>query len=779
MKPSNSNNLNDPNAHPNANRQVAKPGPTGVNPWVDQQFMAANMRALPWIEPAPAEGEGIRALTNRLLEHAPLAASVFVLALVLGLAYIILATPAYRIDALLQVDERAPTQPLMVNRRGMLEPPPHPLQGEIEILRSRELLLRAIAATRYDVDIGVENRFPVVGNWFARHHAASGAPTVAEAPLGLSAFAWGGERLVLDKFEIPPIFYGQEFFIERYRADEWLLFDSDRSHVMRGPFGRDVQLDFGGQPAVIKITELVGAPGTRFRVVRNDIADVYADLAKQLQIGEPARQSGVIRLSLEAADRNHATALLNELMQAYLERAVQVHTGDAERSLAFLESQLPQSKRALEKAEEELAGYRSRTRSVNLDQESEAAFAQVVELERTRVQLELKQREMSERLRDNHPDMIMMKNQLNTVRRQLGGLNTKFTRLPRNQRDLVRLEREVTTNAAIYTSILSSIQELKVARAGMMGNARIVDAPRPSARPTRPAPAIVMSIAAGFGAMGSLGAALLFGTLRPTIRDVDEIESGVGLPSVITVPDSAKQRRATRWAFPFNSGSKSRLLTLAAPEEPAVESLRTFRMHLTHDPSAPLSKHILITSATAGVGKSFIAANLAALLGSSRRRVLLVEADMRHPHLQMYFGTPRAPGLADVLSGRERFENIVHREVLPRVDLLMSGVPRDNPADLLSSPRLRALLDELSGEYDHVVFDSVPILPAGDSLAIAQLPVSTFLVARAEHSTVREMQEATRRLTGVGATVKGVVFNGAKRLRVSNLRYYSYRTTVP
>jgi tyrosine-protein kinase Etk/Wzc len=219
------------------------------------------------------------------------------------------------------------------------------------------------------------------------------------------------------------------------------------------------------------------------------------------------------------------------------------------------------------------------------------------------------------------------------------------------------------------------------------------------------------------------------------------------------------------------------LLTLSAPDEPAVESLRSFRMRLTRDNAGPLSKAILITSATAGAGKTFVAANLAALLSSAGRRVLLIEADMRHPRLHTYFGTPRSPGLADLLAGPTTFDQVVHRDVLPRVDLLMPGKPKDNPADLLSSPRLRELLGRVGKDYDHAVFDSVPILPAGDSLAIAQLPVSTFLVARAEHSTLSEMQEATRRLEGVKADVRGVVFNGAKRMRISHLRYYAYRPT--
>lgn len=740
---------------------------------VDQAAPARAM-PLPWYEPMGQESNGLRDLANRLLEHSGLVLVTFVAVLAIGVAFVVFSTPVYRVDALLQMEERAPSTPTGIAQKapGALDAPYLPVLGEMEILRSRELLVGAIAASRADIDITVDNRFPVIGDWYARRFAKTAVSGVAPAPLGLDSFAWGGEAIDLAKFDVPAHLYGEEFMIES-RADGWVLYDVDRRYAFEGTFGKDTPLDFGGQAGVVRIDSIAGRPGTRFLVVRNDRGAIFADLQRELRILEPARQAGVVRMSIDTEDPQRSTALLNELMRGYLDRSVQVRTGDAERSLAFLNKQIPVVKAGLEKAEDELSAFRSRTQSVNLDQQSESAFAQVLQLERTRVELDLKQRELSERFGNQHPQMQMIRQQLATVNGRLSNLNGSFSALPRNQRDLVRLEREVNTQAALYTSMLNTTQELKVARAGMVGNARVVDPPRPSGRPVKPKPLIVMSIAAGIGVAASIAAALLAGMFRPTIRDADEIESGTGLNTVVTVPESAKQRRLPRGGLFANRTSP--LLTLSSPDEPAVESLRSFRMRLTRDHAGPLSKAILITSATAGAGKTFVAANLAALLSSAGRRVLLVEADMRHPRLHTYFGTPRSPGLADLLAGTATFDQVVHRDVLPRVDLLMPGKPKENPGDLLSSGRLRDLLDSIGDEYDHAVFDSVPILPAGDSLAIAQLPVSTFLVARAEHSTLSEIQEATRRLEGVKADVRGVIFNGAKRMRISHVRYYAYR----
>lgn len=737
-----------------------------------QQIEPAMARPMPWFEPMPAaESNGLRDLANRLLEHAGLVAATFGLVLLAGLAYVIFSTPVYRVDALLQMEERAPGTPTGVPAKvGSLEAPYLPVLGEMEILRSRELLVNAVAASRADFDIKVDNRFPIVGNWYARRFGRTGSTGVAPAPLGLDSYAWGGERLAMPVLELPQHLYGQEFLVEA-GANGWTLTDADGLYRFEGPYGREVALDFGGHRGTVRIDGIEGRPGTRFSVTRHDRADVYAELLRELRILEPARQAGVVRLSIDTTNPERSTALLSELMRGYLDRSVQVRTGDAERSLAFLQKQLPAVKASLEKAEDELSAFRSRTQSVNLDQQSESAFMQVLQLERTRVDLDLRYREMSEKFGNAHPQMQTLRQQLATVNGRLEQLNGMFGALPRNQRDMVRLEREVNTTAALYTSMLNSLQELKVARAGMVGNARVVDPPKPTGKPVKPEPLVVLSIAAGLGAALSVGAALFAGMLRPTIREADEIDNAVGLNTVVTVPESTKQRR--RFGLPFGRGRQP-LLTLTAPDEAAVESLRSFRMRLTRDQAGPISKAILITSATAGAGKTFVAANLAALLSSTGRRVLLVEADMRHPRLHGYFGTPRSPGLADVLAGTAEFADVVHRDVLPRVDLLMPGKPRDNPGDLLSSPRLNDLLEHVMAEYDHAVFDSVPILPAGDSLAIAQLPVTTFLVARAEHTTLSEIQEATRRLEGVNADVRGVVFNGAKRMRISNIRYGAY-----
>jgi tyrosine-protein kinase Etk/Wzc len=127
-----------------------------------------------------------------------------------------------------------------------------------------------------------------------------------------------------------------------------------------------------------------------------------------------------------------------------------------------------------------------------------------------------------------------------------------------------------------------------------------------------------------------------------------------------------------------------------------------------------------------------------------------------------------------VLAGRAKSADVIVREVLPRLDLLLAGRTQRNPADLLASPGLPRLLESLEKRYDCVVIDSAPVLAVSDALNFAQCGLRTFLVARSEHTTMRELREAGRRIDAVGGRVDGVLFNGIKRARFGGLSYYGY-----
>ncbi len=723
----------------------------------------------------PEDGAGLRGMFNTLLQNAQLLAIVFGGALAIAIIYLLFAPSVYRADALIQLEDRKQPPSLVGGplQASALQLPAAPLQGEIEILRSRELMLKSVLAAGADIDIAVANRMALVGPPYAKWHAANRAG-VADAPIGLRGFAWGGESLRLAEFELPPGRLDRSFTLRGLGlGSQWVLLDHNDVVIAKGKVGQRLEFELDRQPASLHVAELRGRHGVEFSVEKHSPSIVYENLLKKLQVSESTRQSGVIRIVYETSDRERALRLLDELTRNYVQNTIQRRTAEAEQSLRFLEEQLPELKRKLDSSEHALATFRARTNTLNVDQETQSSLLRSAQLARDRVELQLKGQLLSQRFLPNHPELQAVARQSGFIDAEVNRLNKSAAALPANQRDYVRLQRDVQTNSTLYTALLTSAQEVQLARAGMTANARIVDPPGATELPVKPQPAVVLSLAAGLGLLGGIALAFVRRQLRPTVQDAEDIELHTGLLTLAYIPESNRQRKMMRWSL-LPTATRPRLLATHAPSEPAIESLRSFRSSLTLPSSGNIEKTVLIAAPTAGLGKTFIAANLAALMGAANKRVLLIDADLRRPRLHRYFRAPSAPGLAEILTGDANFNDVTHREVLPNLDLLLAGRARRNPADLLTSPGLRRLLDGLEQRYDCVIIDSAPVLPVADALTFAQFGLQTFLVARSEHTTVREVREAARRIDAVGGRVQGVLFNGVKRARFGGLSYYAY-----
>ena len=179
---------------------------------------------------------------------------------------------------------------------------------------------------------------------------------------------------------------------------------------------------------------------------------------------------------------------------------------------------------------------------------------------------------------------------------------------------------------------------------------------------------------------------------------------------------------------------------------------------------------VLITGATPGIGKSFTSVNFAAVLGASDKRVLLVDADLRKGHLNQYFGQRRERGLSEVLSGSVPLAEALRKGVVHNVDFLATGTLPPNPAEMLMSPNTQALVTQLASMYDMVIIDTPPVLAASDTAILAPLAGAVFMVARAELTTLAEIQESVKRLQQIGVVPRGVIFNDLN----TNKRRYGY-----
>lgn len=207
--------------------------------------------------------------------------------------------------------------------------------------------------------------------------------------------------------------------------------------------------------------------------------------------------------------------------------------------------------------------------------------------------------------------------------------------------------------------------------------------------------------------------------------------------------------------------------------EPGMEQFRTLRSRLYQLRDKMPLKTILVSSALPGEGKSFIASNLAyAFVRQRGRRVLLIDGDIRKPHMHNFIGTNGTPGLNDYLAGEVDERAIIQRGPVENLFLIPGGKGVSNPAELIASGRLKQLLDKVSPFFNWILLDSPPVVPIADGSMMAKCTDGVLLVVRAESTSPELVQRAKEDLKV--APILGVVLNRAEESKKLSSYYYSY-----
>jgi tyrosine-protein kinase Etk/Wzc len=201
------------------------------------------------------------------------------------------------------------------------------------------------------------------------------------------------------------------------------------------------------------------------------------------------------------------------------------------------------------------------------------------------------------------------------------------------------------------------------------------------------------------------------------------------------------------------------LLAVIDPDDDAIESLRSLRTTLHFALMDSTRGSIMISGASPGVGKSFIARNLAAVLAQTGKTVALVDGDLRRGHLHKEFGAPRDGGVSEFISGSMPLAEVVRSTPVPGLSLITTGHRPPNPSELLMHPRFGELVEHLGKDFDIVIIDAPPILAVSDAIIIGRQVAATLIVARAGQHPMGELEQTVKRFSQAGVGVKGFVFN--------------------
>ena len=221
-----------------------------------------------------------------------------------------------------------------------------------------------------------------------------------------------------------------------------------------------------------------------------------------------------------------------------------------------------------------------------------------------------------------------------------------------------------------------------------------------------------------------------------------------------------------------NSDRHTKLITLTHPKSPVSEAFRTLRTNIQFASIDKRLKTIMATSTGPGEGKSTTMANLAIVLAQQEKKILLVDADLRKPTVHHAFRLPNRVGLTSVLAGTESLTNAIQNTGVDHLAILTSGPIPPNPAEILGSKRMQALVEELSAEYEYILFDAPPVLAVTDAQILSGIMDGVVLVIHSG-KTHRDMaMKAKQLLENVQANVIGVVMNHRDQKENNNYYYY-------
>ncbi|MEZ9006752.1 polysaccharide biosynthesis tyrosine autokinase [Vibrio sp. 10N.247.311.59] len=673
---------------------------------------------------------------------------------VFGIAFALLSTPIYKADALIQIEEKSSGGiSSMVGDMGDMFSQESSATTEVEIIKSRMILGETVDKFNLTT-VTSPNYAPIVGKGFAR-------------------LTGDINHIAVSRFTLPSYASGYAHTIQILDVEQgtYQLVRDDGRVILQGKVGELATAD----DYSLFVAGFESHNGFEFSIGQRSRLQAIEWLKSSLSLSEQGKQTGILKLSFEGENKQQISEILNHISQTYFLQNVKRNSAEAEKSLQFLESHLPGIKSELTGYEDTLNNYRQKNESIDLGLEAQSTLKVMVELEAQLNELTFKESDISQRFTKDHPAYKSLIDKRKTLLGERERLNKQVQKLPKTQREVLRMTRDVEVNQQIYIQLLNKVQELSIIKAGTVGNVRILDDAQAYAGAVKPKKPLIVVLATLLGGMLSVAFVLVKAAFHRGVESPDQIEQ-IGLPVYAAVPKSDLQIELTNR---FKSKKKQTegtqaLLAESNPADLSVEALRGLRTSL-HFAMLEAKNNILMISGPApGIGKSFISTNFAAVAAKTGQKVLLIDADMRKGYLQQSFGVNWDNGLSDVLSGKQEFAQSVKTTPVENLDIITRGQVPPNPSELLMHPRFAELMEWASKEYDLVIVDTPPVLAVTDPSIVGAFAGTTLMVARYGQNTIKEIEVARNRFEQSGIEVKGVIFNAIEKKASSSYGYGYY-----
>lgn len=353
--------------------------------------------------------------------------------------------------------------------------------------------------------------------------------------------------------------------------------------------------------------------------------------------------------------------------------------------------------------------------------------------------------------------------------KQIADLDTQISDLSDQKKGLVstdpeyaRLESNLTTYRSAKTSLVQSLEQIRLTEAQSTATIIMVEEAKPSNNPIRPKTLtnILITILGGL----VLAVVVIFAAefFDDTLRDPSDVERITGLPVLGAISK-------------FDT-SQSELVAHISPRTPVAEAFRSIRTNIQFTSVDKNPRVILVTSPSPSDGKSTVAANLAVVISQSNKQVVLMDTDLRRPRVHKVLGLSNRHGLTELFVQPEiDFEGITQESGVNNLTILTSGGIPPNPSELLGTEKMETIIHAMLDKFDTVVIDSPPVLAVTDASVLVQKVDGVILVVKPGQTKLAAIRQSYEQLRRAGAKVLGVVLNGIELKRSRYYYYYQYR----